>query len=46
MVHEHLQLPRPAFESRSPEANITTGGDAIWWGFVTITTLATATTTR
>jgi voltage-gated potassium channel len=27
------------FESRSPEANITTGGDAIWWGFVTITTV-------
>jgi voltage-gated potassium channel len=27
------------FESRSPEANIRTGGDAIWWGFVTITTV-------
>ena len=27
------------FESRSPDANITTGGDAIWWGFVTITTV-------
>ena len=27
------------FESRSPDANITTGGDAIWWGLVTITTV-------
>jgi voltage-gated potassium channel len=27
------------FESRSPDANIVTGGDAIWWGFVTITTV-------
>jgi voltage-gated potassium channel len=27
------------FESRSPDANITTGGDAIWWGMVTITTV-------
>jgi voltage-gated potassium channel len=26
-------------ESRSPDANITTGGDALWWGFVTITTV-------
>ncbi len=26
-------------ESRSPEANITTGGDALWWGIVTITTV-------
>ncbi len=26
-------------ESRSPGANITTGGDAIWWGIVTITTV-------
>jgi voltage-gated potassium channel len=26
-------------ESRSPAANITTGGDAIWWGLVTITTV-------
>ena len=26
-------------ESRSPDANITTGGDAIWWGIVTITTV-------
>jgi voltage-gated potassium channel len=26
-------------ESRSPEANIKTGGDAIWWAFVTITTV-------
>jgi voltage-gated potassium channel len=27
------------FESSSPDANITTGGDALWWGFVTITTV-------
>jgi voltage-gated potassium channel len=27
------------FESRSPGANIKTGGDAIWWGIVTITTV-------
>ncbi len=27
------------FESRSPEGNIKTGGDAIWWGIVTLTTV-------
>jgi voltage-gated potassium channel len=27
------------FESRSPDGNITTGGEAIWWGIVTITTV-------
>jgi voltage-gated potassium channel len=27
------------FEARSPGANITTGGDALWWGLVTITTV-------
>jgi voltage-gated potassium channel len=28
------------FESRDPEnANIKTGGDALWWGFVTLTTV-------
>jgi voltage-gated potassium channel len=27
------------FESRAPGANITTGGDALWWGIVTITTV-------
>ena len=27
------------FESRAPGANIKTGGDAIWWGIVTITTV-------
>jgi voltage-gated potassium channel len=26
-------------EGRSPDANITTGGDALWWAFVTITTV-------
>jgi len=27
------------FESRSADANITTGGDALWWAIVTITTV-------
>jgi voltage-gated potassium channel len=27
------------FEGKSPDANITTGGDALWWGVVTITTV-------
>ena len=27
------------FESKSQDANIQTGGDAIWWGIVTITTV-------
>jgi voltage-gated potassium channel len=27
------------FETKSPEANITTGGDALWWAIVTITTV-------
>jgi len=27
------------FESRDPDANIKTGGDAIWWGVVTLTTV-------
>jgi voltage-gated potassium channel len=27
------------FESRDPAANIKTGGDALWWAFVTITTV-------
>ena len=27
------------FESPAPDANIVTGGDALWWGFVTITTV-------
>ena len=26
-------------ESRAPDANITTGGDALWWAIVTITTV-------
>ena len=26
-------------ESRSADANITTGGDAVWWAIVTITTV-------
>ena len=27
------------FESKSPDANITSGADALWWGFTTITTV-------
>ena len=27
------------FEAHSPDANITTGGDALWWAIVTITTV-------
>lgn len=27
------------FESQSPDANIQSGGDAVWWSFVTITTV-------
>ena len=27
------------FESKSPDANITTGGDALWYSIVTITTV-------
>ena len=27
------------FESKSPDANITTGGDSMWWAVVTITTV-------
>ncbi len=27
------------FESMAPDANITTGADALWWGFTTITTV-------
>jgi voltage-gated potassium channel len=27
------------FESQSPDSNIRTGGDALWWGLVTITTV-------
>jgi voltage-gated potassium channel len=27
------------FDSRSADANITTGGDALWWSIVTITTV-------
>ena len=26
-------------EAKAPDANITTGGDALWWGLVTITTV-------
>jgi voltage-gated potassium channel len=31
-----MMLP---LEARSPDANITTAGDALWWGIVTVTTV-------
>ncbi|MEZ4596856.1 MAG: ion transporter [Chloroflexota bacterium] len=34
------------FESGDPDANIKTGGDALWWAFTTITTVGTATASR
>ena len=33
-------------ENRAPDANITSGGDAFWWAFVTVTTWATGIATR
>jgi len=33
-------------EMVNPDANIKTGGDAVWWVFVTITTVAMATSIR
>ena len=39
MVLEFSALAMLLLESRSPDANITTGGDAIWWGIVTMTTV-------
>ena len=35
-VSSILMLP---LEARSPDANITTAGDALWWGIVTVTTV-------
>ncbi len=35
-VSSILMLP---LEARSPDANITTAGDALWWGLVTVTTV-------
>ena len=35
-VSSILILP---LESKSPDANITTAGDALWWGIVTVTTV-------
>jgi voltage-gated potassium channel len=35
-VSSILMLP---LEASSPDANITTGGDALWWGMVTVTTV-------
>jgi voltage-gated potassium channel len=34
------------FGSKSPDANITNGGNALWWAVVTNTTVGTATGTR
>ena len=39
IVLEFSALAMLPLESRSPNANITTGGDAIWWGIVTMTTV-------
>jgi ion transport protein len=38
-VLEFSALAIVPIESRSPSANITTGGDALWWGIVTMTTV-------
>src|SRR4029077_2342830 len=35
-VSSILMLP---LEAHSPDANITTAGDALWWGIVTVTTV-------
>ena len=35
-VSSILMLP---LEAKSPDANITTAGDALWWGIVTVTTV-------
>ena len=34
------------FEQYAPGANITTGGDALWWGYVTATTVGDGDQTR
>src|SRR4029077_17726837 len=39
MVLTHSSVLVLQFESKSPNANITTGGEALWWSVVTITTV-------
>jgi voltage-gated potassium channel len=39
VVLEGAGLLELYFEGRSPDANITTAGDALWWGYVTATTV-------
>jgi voltage-gated potassium channel len=39
LVLEVSSLLMVPLEARSPDANITTGGDALWWGIVTVTTV-------
>lgn len=36
---EFVGLAELHFEQNAPGANITTGGDALWWGYVTATTV-------
>lgn len=36
---EYVGLLELHFEENAPGANITTGGDALWWGYVTATTV-------
>jgi voltage-gated potassium channel len=38
-VLEFVGLLELHFEENAPGANITTGGDALWWGYVTATTV-------
>ena len=39
LVFEFGSMLVTYFEQESPDANITTGGDAVWWAFVSITTV-------
>jgi voltage-gated potassium channel len=39
LVLEFGSMAVVAFEKNAPGANITTGGDALWWAFVSITTV-------
>jgi voltage-gated potassium channel len=39
LVLEFVGLAELHFEEKAPGANITTGGDALWWGYVTATTV-------
>jgi len=39
VVLEFVGLLEPRFEEGAPGANIETAGDALWWGYVTATTV-------